>query len=101
MKTVTIMRFSGDPDDLLARKQRYLDPVTARIAPTAGGLAHVTAKTPEGLLLINVVESTGSAGLHPEVADALRASGLPQPMREEYEVSRFVISPAAQTEQVG
>jgi hypothetical protein len=100
MKIVTIMRFAGDPDDLLARKQRYVDPVTARVAPTAGGLAHVTAKTPDSLLLINVVESTGSAGLRPEVADALRRSGLPQPMREDYDVCRFVVSPAAHTAQV-
>ncbi len=96
MAYVTLMRFDGDPDDLLERKQRHVDPVTARVAPAAGGLAHITAKTAEGLLLINVLadaEGAERVGLHPDVEQALRESGMPKPTSERYEVARFVVAP--------
>ena len=32
--------------------------------------------------------------MHPEVAQALRESGLPQPRTERYEVARLVVAPA-------
>lgn len=98
MATITRLHFEGDSDDLLRRKQEHVDPVTARVAPGAGGLVHVTAKTPEGLLVINVMEDaedTGEVATHPDVAAALRASGLPQPRREHYPVQRFVVAPSA------
>jgi hypothetical protein len=98
MPHVTLMHFPGDPDDLLERKQRFLDPVTARVAPAAGGLAHIAAKTADGLLVINVMadrDGTETVGTHPDVEAALRASGLPQPRREHYRVERLVVTPAA------
>lgn len=100
MPYVTLMRFDGDPDDPLERKQRHIDPVTARVAPTAGGLAHITARTPDGLLLINVLadaEGGDRVGLHPDVEQALRESGMPRPTSERYEVARFVVAPNAPT----
>ena len=100
MPIVTLMRFAGDPDDLLARKQQFVDPVTARFAPGAGGLAHITAKTPDGLLLVNVLASPGDGALHPEVAAAIEEAGLPRPVREDYEVARFVLSEAATAAQL-
>ena len=33
MAHLNLLHFDGDCDDLLARKQRYLDPVTARVGP--------------------------------------------------------------------
>lgn len=98
MPYVTLMRFEGDPEDLLARKEQYLDPVTARVAPAAGGLAHITAKTADGLLLINVLadpEGAERVGLHPDVEAALLESGLPRATTERYEVARFVVAPNA------
>lgn len=100
MSHLNLLHFDGDPDDLLARKQRYVDPVTARIGPQAGGLAHITAKTPDGLLVLNLMadpDGQGNASMHPDVVQALRDSGLPQPKTERYEVARFVLAPNAAT----
>jgi hypothetical protein len=100
MPHLNLLHFSGDPDDLLARKQRYVDPVTARVAPQAGGLLHITAKTPDGLLVLNLMSDADgqeNAAMNPDVVAALRDSGLPQPTRERYEVDRFVLAPAAAT----
>jgi hypothetical protein len=95
---MTLLHFDGDAEDLLARKESHVDPVTARIAPSLGGLAHMTAKTPYGLLVINVMADVNGGertGMHPEVAQALRDSGLPQPRSERYELTRFVVAPSA------
>jgi hypothetical protein len=100
MPYLNILHFNGDPEDLLARKQRYLDPVTARVGPQAGGLMHLTAKTPDGLLVLNLMgdaDGQQNAAMHPDVVQALRDSGLPDPERERYEVARFVLAPAAST----
>jgi hypothetical protein len=99
MPHLNLLHFEGDTEDLLARKQRHIDPVTARIGPQTGGLAHITARTPKGLLVINVMaDGNGqeSTSMHPEVKQALRDSGLPKPKTERYEVTRFVIAPATQ-----
>jgi hypothetical protein len=99
MPHLNLLRYEGDADDLLARKQRYVDPVTARIGPQAGGLAHITARTADGLLVLNLMTDAAgqeNAAMHPDVVEALRESGLPQPEAERYEVVRFVLAPAAQ-----
>jgi hypothetical protein len=98
MPHLNILHFEGDTDDLLARKQRHLDPVTARVGPQAGGLAHLTARTPRGLLVINVMaksDGQDNAATHPDVVEALRNSGLPRPKIESYEVTRFVLAEGA------
>jgi hypothetical protein len=98
MPHLNLLHFEGDPEDLLSRKERYLDPVTARVGPRAGGLAHVTAKTPDGLLVLNLMadaDGQQNASMDPDVAQALRDSGMPQPTVERYEVTRFVLAPDA------
>ncbi len=98
MSHLNMLYFEGEPEDLLSRKQRYLDPVTARIGPQAGGLVHITAKTHDGLLVLNLMadaDGQQNAAMHPEVAQALRDSGLPAPTVERYDVTRFVLGPAA------
>jgi hypothetical protein len=98
MPHLNLLHFDGDPEDLLSRKQRYLDPVTARVGPQAGGLVHITATAPGGLLVLNLMadrEGHENASMHPEVAQAMHDSGLPSPTVERYEVSRFVLAPAA------
>jgi hypothetical protein len=100
MSQLNVLHFDGDPEDLLARKQRHLDPVTARVGPQAGGLVHITATTPDGLLVLNLMtdpEGHENTAVHPDVAQAMRDSGLPAPKVERYEVSRFVLAPAAQS----
>lgn len=104
MPHLNLLRFDGDPNDLLARKRQYVDPVTARIGPQAGGLAHITAMTPDGLLVLNLMADAGdqdAAAMHPDVLQALRDSGLPQPRTERYEVTRFVLAPNAAAAAVG
>jgi hypothetical protein len=98
MSHLNLLRFEGDPEDLLSRKQRHLDPVTARVGPQAGGLLHITVTTHDGLLVLNLMaDSDGqqNASMHPDVAQALRDSGLPVPTVERYDVARFVLAPAA------
>jgi hypothetical protein len=98
MSHLNMLHFEGDAEDLLSRKQRHLDPVTARVGPQAGGLVHITAKTPDGLLVLNLMaDSDGqqNASMHPDVVQALRDSGLPAPKVERYDVARFVLAPAA------
>ena len=104
MPYMVMLRFDGDPEDLLARKQEFLDPVTARVGPTRGGLVHLTATTPEGLLVINVLADQGEGqdpGMSPEVIQALRESGLPQPRTERYELARLVVTESAAAAALG
>jgi hypothetical protein len=98
MPQLNVLHFEGDPKDLLARKQRHLDPVTARIAPQAGGLVHITATAADGLLVLNLMadpDGHENTAMHPDVAQAMRDAGLPAPKVDRYEVSRFVLAPAA------
>jgi hypothetical protein len=80
--------------------ERYLDPVTARIAPQARGLAHITAETPDGLRVWPIPTAKG-------IPRCIRTSckrcdsGLPQPNTERYEVARFVLAPNAATAAIG
>jgi hypothetical protein len=98
MPHLNVLHFEGEPEALLSRKQRHLDPVTARVGPQAGGLLHITAKTADGLLVLNLMadgDGHENTTMHPDVAQALRDSGLPSPKVERYHVARFVLAPAA------
>ena len=56
-KRLTIIELKGDPDELLQIKREVTDPVMSRKAPEYGGISHVAAKTPDGLLIVNLWES--------------------------------------------
>ena len=89
MPVVSMMRFAGDADELAARIEEHVAPVSMRLAPTHGGLANIVARTDEGILVINLWEE--DEGRHamaqePEVQQAVRAAGLPQPAFDGYEV---------------
>jgi hypothetical protein len=61
---------------------------------------HITAKAPDGLLVLNLMADADGhtdASMHPDVVQALRESGLPAPKVQRYEVTRFVLAPAAST----
>ena len=82
MAYLTIHRLAGDPDDLLARKKEYLDPVTSRLAPSYGGIFSVTAQSADGLVIVNLWDSADAPtrfSRAPEVVRAEQASGLPAP----------------------
>lgn len=92
MPIVSMMRIQGDADALAAAMRDHLEPVAERLAPKHGGLAHIAARTDDGVLVINLWET--DEGRHrmaeePEIQEALRAAGLPQPLFEGFEVISF------------
>ncbi len=97
MRRVTVMRASGDPDELLAAKRDNIDPVMERRAEEFGNIFHLAARTPEGMMVINLWESAdGSeqAAQDPEIQaarEAMAQTGAAQgpPEVEHYEVEDF------------
>jgi len=79
---LTIHRLDGNPDQLLRQKRETFDPTVRALAGQYGALFSVTAKTADGLLVINVWESAEGAAAFtqlPAIQQAQRASGLPRP----------------------
>ena len=89
MAVLSMMRISGDPEELVARMQETIDPVARRKAPQYGGISSTVVRTDDGIMIVNMWET--EEGRHqmaddPEVQDALREAGLPRPHFEAYEV---------------
>lgn len=73
---------TGDPDELMARKQRHMDPVVAEHAAVFGALWSVTVRHDDGIVTCNLWESAAGAAEFsrlPEALQAQRESGLPMP----------------------
>ncbi len=97
MAVISMMRMSGDTDEL-AQKLQGIAEVGRRLAPKHGGLGTIAAKTDDGILVINLWEN--EEGRHamaeePEVKEALETAGLPMPNFEGYEVLDMRILPEA------
>ena len=97
MAVISMMRMSGDTDEL-AQKLQGIAEVGRRLAPKHGGLGTIAAKTDDGILVINLWEN--EEGRHamaeePEVKEALESAGLPMPNFEGYEVLDMRILPEA------
>ena len=97
MAVISMMRMSGDTDEL-AQKLQGIGEVGRRLAPKHGGLGTIAAKTDDGILVINLWEN--EEGRHamaeePEVKEALESAGLPMPNFEGYEVLDMRILPEA------
>ncbi len=97
MAVISMMRMSGDTDEL-AQKLQGIAEVGRRLAPKHGGLGTIAAKTDDGILVINLWEN--EEGRHamaeePEVKEALQAAGLPMPNFEGCEVLDMRILPEA------
>jgi hypothetical protein len=98
MAVVSMMKMSGDSDELAAKLAEHVRPVGKELAPKHGGLGTIVARTDDGIMVINLWET--EEGRHamaeePKVQDALRAGGFPQPAFEGYEVLEMVIRPEA------
>jgi hypothetical protein len=98
MAVVSMMRMSGDADELAAKLREHVDPVARELAPKHGGLGNVVARTGDGLLIVNLWET--EEGRHamaeePRVREALQAAGFPPPSFEGYEVIDMTILPEA------
>ena len=75
-------KMTGDPDDLLARKERHTDPVAAEHAGGLGDRWSVTVRHDDGIVTDNLWESAAGAAEFsrlPEAVQAQRESGLPMP----------------------
>jgi hypothetical protein len=97
MPVISMMRMSGDTDEL-AQKLQGVAEVGRRLAPKHGGLGTIAANTDDGILVINLWEN--EEGRHamaeePEVLEALQSAGLPMPQFEGYEVLDMRILPEA------
>lgn len=98
MAVVSMMRMSGDPDELVANLREHVAPVARELAPKHGGLANIVARTDAGVLVINLWET--EEGRHamadePQIQDAVRRAGLPAPAFEGFEVLDMTIRPEA------
>ena len=97
MRRLTIMSATGDPDDLLAAKREHIDPVMNRRAVEFGNIFHVAARTPDGMIVINLWESeegSEQAAQDPEIQsarDAMAQSGAATspPDVQHYEVEDY------------
>ena len=98
MAVVSTMKLSGDPEELAAKLREHVRPVGMELAPKHGGLGTIVARTDEGIIVINLWES--EEGRHamaeePQIQEAVKAAGLPQPAFEGHEVLDMTILPAA------
>jgi hypothetical protein len=98
MAVVSMMKMSGDPDELAAKLREHVAPVGRDLAPGHGGLGTIVARTDDGVLVINLWEN--EAGRHamaeePAVLQALQKGGFPMPAFEGYEVIDMTILPSA------
>ncbi len=98
MAVVSMMRFSGDADELAQKMREHIHPVGQELGPKHGGLGFILARTDDGVLAINLWET--EEGRHamaeePAIQAALQAAGFPPPAFEGYEVLDMTIRPEA------
>jgi hypothetical protein len=90
MPVVSMMRIAGDPDDLVAKLDEHVVPVSERLAPQHGGLLNIVARDGDnGVLVVNVWETEEgrqAMAQEPEIREALAAGGFPAPAFEGYEI---------------
>ncbi len=98
MAVVSMMKLSGDSDELAAKLREHVRPVGMELAPKHGGLGTITARTDDGIMVINLWET--DEGRHamaqePRIQEAVQAAGLPAPAFEGYDVLEMTIRPEA------
>jgi hypothetical protein len=85
---VSIMEFSGDPDELRER-MKNIDAVAQRKAPEYGGISSTVVRTDNGVMIINMwadEEGRHRMAEDPEIQEAIRDADLPEPGFKGYEV---------------
>jgi hypothetical protein len=98
MAVVSMMRISGDSDELAAKLSEHLTPVGERLAPKHGGLGTIAARTNDGLLVINLwknEQGRNDMAQEPEIQEAIRNAGFPAPAFEGFEVITYRFLPEA------
>ena len=97
MAVVSMMRMSGDTDELMTKLGPIME-IGRELAPGHGGLGSLVARTDDGILAINLWENEeGRQAMaeEPAVLQALASAGLPAPAFEGYEVAWMAILPEA------
>ena len=98
MAVVSMMKFSGDPDELAAKMNEHIRPVGTELGQKHGNLGFILARTGDGVLAINLWETEEgrqAMAQEPAVLAALQAAGLPAPGFEGYEILDITIRPEA------
>ena len=98
MAVVSMMKFSGDPDELAAKMREHVHPIGQELSKKHGGLGFILARTGDGVLAINLWETEEgrqAMAQEPEVLAALQSAGLPAPGFEGYEILDITIRPEA------
>ncbi len=98
MAVLSIMKMSGDSDDLVEKLREHVAPVGRELAPGHGGLGTIICRTDGGVMIVNLwehEEGRQAMAEEPRVLAALQAGGFPPPGFEGYEVLDMTILPAA------
>ena len=85
MPVLVLVKFGGDPDELVASLHQHIDPVMVRLAPENGARWHSLARTEGGVLVVDVwddAEGMQRVVSMPEVQEALGRAELPEPQFE-------------------
>src|SRR5437016_3673390 len=98
MAVVSMMKMSGNADELAAKLNEHVAPIGRELAPQHGGLGTIVARTDDGIMIINLWEN--EEGRHamaeePRVREALQSGGFPPPSFEGHEVIQMTILPEA------
>jgi hypothetical protein len=84
---LTIARFSGDPDQLLADYRNYSD-VMSEVGRDHGLIVHAAAKTDSGFLVVNLwptKENSEAAARDPRRSEVFRRADIsPDQIRREH-----------------
>lgn len=89
MAVLVVVRMTGDPDQLVSQLNEHVSPIMDELAPRQGALWHSLAKTPDGVIAVDVWESAEALQgvlADPEVQQALGRGQLPEPQVEVYEL---------------
>ncbi len=92
MAVLVVVKFDGDPEQLVASTKEHVDPVMSRIAPERGARWHALSKSPEGVIVVDIwdsIDAASSTMALPEVQEAMRAAGFPEPRAEFYELVSY------------
>lgn len=100
MAYLSLARFTGDPDVLLAT-YAHSEPTMTAVGRDHGLLVHAAARTDEGLFLVNLwpsADGSKSAAADPRRQGRIQATGLrpDQFSREHHELAQVVLFEAPQ-----
>jgi hypothetical protein len=88
VEVVSIMKFSGDPQELRTQMGN-VEEVASRKAAEYGGVSSTVVRTDDGIMVINMWSD--EQGRHkmaddPEMRQAIQDAGMPPPSAKGYEV---------------